>query len=261
MSIWPTTPLLLSLVLAILPAGLVHADSGPALQVIYDIRPPLTVREGNSLGGSIGAAGVQALQLAGIPHVLQEVPVRRQLSMVENSKQAVCALGRIRTAERERLGWFSEALGQSRGYVAIVRQGEPLPRPPSLTLWAAEPRLRWGVQAGLHYSDQIDRLRNTAKAAVSTFNANHQHFADLLMSRRIDFVILQADEATEVMRRSNNIGQQLRQIELADLRDVEQRYFYCSKSVPEATRTALNQAITRLRKPPQAPAQAPRVKP
>ncbi|MFT3734182.1 MAG: hypothetical protein QM776_04030 [Rhodocyclaceae bacterium] len=244
-------------------ASLTASAEEAAVQVVYDLRPPLVVREGDSLGGSIGSVALNALRAANIRFSLQEVPVRRQLNMVEDNRQVVCAVGRIKTTERERRGWFSHALGQSRGYVALVRQGEPMPQPPSLSLWANDPKLDWGVQAGLHYSDQIDQLRTAARAQVSTFNANHQHFADLLMAQRIDFVILQADEAAEILLHNAAAAKTLRIIELTDIGAVEQRHFYCSRRLPDTQRRALDEAIAKLLQPakPTPTTRAPQRKP
>ncbi|GAA5171260.1 hypothetical protein GCM10025770_35630 [Viridibacterium curvum] len=244
-------------------ASTAMADESAPVQVVFDLRPPLVFREGDLLGGSIGGIAMKSLHAAGIRFSLQEVPVRRQLNMVEDNRQVVCAVGRIKTAERERRGWFSHALGQSRGYVALIRQGEPMPQPPSLSLWANDPKLGWGVQAGLHYSDQIDRLRTSARAQISTFNANHQHFADLLVAQRIDFVILQADEAAEILLRNAAAAKALRIVELTDVGTVEQRHFYCSRRLPEAQRRALDEAIIKVLEPakPAPAARTPQRKP
>jgi hypothetical protein len=212
------------------------------MQVLYDQRAPLLGFDGRALTGSVGQRAQEVLVRAGIAFELREVPVPRQLLMVEQDFAPVCAVARLKTPERARTGLFSELLSESPAYLAVIRVDAVMPEPALLSNWTSHGALRWGVQAGLYYSDYVQTRMQQAQAQVVRFSANHQHFAELLAARRIDFFIVQADEAQEMLKRAG-ATMTLRLKGLADLGHGEQRYFYCSKSAMRAGLPAINQAL------------------
>lgn len=220
----------------------IHAAEPPLL-VLYDLRPPFVSFDGKRLQGSIGQRAQSALERSGLTFELREIPVPRQLLMIQQNLVPACAVARLKSVERLASGVFSAPLAESPPYVAVVRQDVTLPEPALLAAWVTRPELRWGVQAGLYYSDFVqDQMRRT-RGEITRFTANHQHFARLLEARRIDFVIVQQDEAQEML--SAKSPSTLRMQTLPDLQHGEQRFFYCDKRVPEASLRALNQAIER----------------
>lgn len=217
--------------------GLASAAQPPLL-VLYDTRPPFVIFDGKALQGSIGARAQAALQKSGIAFELREVPVARQLLMTQQNLSPICAVARLKNVERMRLGVFSAPLADSSPYVAVLRNDRTLPEPTTLSNWASHRELRWGVQSGLYYSDYVQTVLFSAKAEIAHFSANNQHFAKLLMARRIDFVVVQEDESQEMVKSLPLHAQRL-----DDLVHGEQRFFYCSKSVPEESLRVLNQAL------------------
>ncbi len=216
------------------------------MQVLYDVRPPFVSFDGKQLQGSIGLRAQAVLERSGIAFELREIPVKRQLLMIEQNLSPVCSLARLKTVERLRTGVFSGTLAESPPYVAVVRRDANMPEPATLDNWAARPELRWGAHEGLYYSDFVQATMRKARAKILLFRTNHQHFANLLAARRIDFLILHEDEAQEMLK-ANGAGAltPLRTLTLADLRHGEQRFFYCSKRVPEASLRAINQALVK----------------
>jgi hypothetical protein len=220
-----------------------HA-ANPPLLVLYDVRPPFVTFDGQRLQGSIGARAQIALERSGLHFELREIPVPRQLLMIEQNLSAACAVARVKTVERVRIGTFSAVVAESPPYVAITREESSLPVPPSLKLWAAHEELRWGIASGLYYSDFVQQEIQLARAQISRFSAAHLHLANLLAARRIDFFIAQKDEAQEVLDRNNALaGLRLRVQRLSDLSEGEKRFFYCSKSVSGASLRAINDAL------------------
>ncbi|MDB5800065.1 MAG: putative transporter, periplasmic substrate-binding protein [Rhodocyclales bacterium] len=216
----------------------------PPLLVLYDVRPPLVEFDGRQLQGSIGKRAQAALERAGIAFELREVPVQRQLLMIEKGLMLACSVARLKTAERMHLGIFSLPIAESPPYIAVVRRDATMPEPATLENWSAHPELRWGVQAGLYYSDYVQTKISSARAEITRFNTSQQHFASLLLAKRIDFVVMQEDEAQEMMKSQGPATTSLvRVLPLRDLSHGEQRFFYCSRSVAEKNLRALDQAL------------------
>jgi len=202
------------------------------------VRPPFVSFDGKALQGSIGTRAQTALEKSGVAFELREVPVARQLLMIQQNLSSICAVARLKNVERMRIGVFSAPLAESSPYVAVLRNDRTLPAPTTLSNWASHHELRWGVQSGLYYSDYVQTTLASAKAEVARFSASNQHFAKLLMAQRIDFVIVQEDESQEMVKALPLHAQRL-----DDLVHGEQRFFYCSKSVPEASLRAINEAL------------------
>ncbi|MEC5387444.1 transporter substrate-binding domain-containing protein [Uliginosibacterium sp. H3] len=226
------------LLLAITTTAHPAAAEQAALLMLFDVRPPFVSFDGKALQGSIGARAQAVLEKSGVAFELREVPVARQLLMVQQNLSPACAVARLKNVERLRLGVFSLPFAESSPYVAVQRKDQKLPEPASLSNWASHRGLRWGVQSGLYYSDYVQGVLGSAQAEIARFSAPHLHFAKLLAARRIDFVIVQEDEAQEMIK-----AQALRAQKLDDLVHGEQRFFYCSKSVPEASLRAINEAL------------------
>lgn len=218
-----------------------RAEQTP-LQIIYDLRPPLVTLENDKLAGSLGLRAQTALERSGLRFTLQQIPIQRQLRVIEQNLDAACAVGRLMNEDRKRTGIFTKAIITSEPYVAIVRKDFVAPEPATLAFWSTLPSLRWGVQSGLHYGDGIQRMTMRARAGIFRFTANNQHFAALLRAERIDFVLIQRDEAQLMLKDAPS----LKAIALSDVTRPESRYFYCSKRVNPASIRALNNALANL---------------
>jgi hypothetical protein len=210
----------------------------PAVLMLFDTRPPFVSFDGTALRGSIGARAQTALEKSGVTFELREVPVARQLMMIQQNLSPTCAVARLKNVERLRIGVFSAPLAESSPYVAVLRNDMQIPGPATLSNWSSQHGLRWGVQRGLYYGDSVQQTMHSAQAQIESFGGPHPHLASLLAAHRIDFVVVQQDESAEMIK-----AQPLRVQKLDDLTHGEQRFFYCSKSVPDASLAAINAAL------------------
>lgn len=239
------TPLLCLFLLAS-PAS----SAAERLALYYDLRPPLvTVVEGR-LGGSLGSRATEVLQRAGIEVDLVAANVARQDHDIAQNLLPACALGRLQTPERSRHGQFSHVLFVTAPYVALARRGQHYPQPTTLQSWAADARLTWGLQRGLHYSDRVQLLLAGAQATTAYSAQSNQQLAKMLAAGRLDFMLVHEDEARELLR-GLPAGGPLRIVALQDMQAPEQRYFYCSHRVSSELMQRLNSAL-------QAPSPASR---
>jgi hypothetical protein len=212
---------------------------------VYDLRAPLMEMQGGKLAGSVGTPAARVLEQAGVEVSLQEMPVLRQDAEVRNARQPVCAIGRLYSEERAAHGLFSVPIVRGPRYVGIVRREAPPPSPASLLAWSSRSELRWGVQAGFHYSDAIQRLMRSSLAQITPFNRTGDNLIQLLLAERIDFTLLQEDEAALLLASAAARGK-LAALPLSDLPAGENRYFYCSRNVPQTTLNKLNAELVKL---------------
>lgn len=237
------SPYLLLLLALLAPA--LHAQE-PPLRMLYDLRAPLMSLQEGKLEGSVGSRARAALELSQIAYSLEESPVLRQDAEVRNARQPVCAIGRLFSPERKMHGVFSRPIARGPRYVAIIRADHPPPGPASLVAWTNQPDLRWVVQRGFYYSEMIHRRMQSGQAQLVQLTRNQSNLAQLLVSGRADFTLLQEDEAHILIDAPAAEGQ-LRSLALSDLVEGENRYFYCSHNTPASVLERLDAALEKLR--------------
>lgn len=233
------------LFLALLLSPSSQADSGVSLRVLYDLRPPLVELRNGQMAGLIGKRASQALRQAGIAPVWTEMPVSRQDAEIEHAQEAVCALGRLRSPQRALAGLFSQSILRGPRYVALMREDRSLPQPASLANWASQPGLYWGIQRGLFYGETIDALIHKSRAVIVPVTRTGNNLILMLISQRVDFLLLQEDEAKAVLN-SAEASNLLRISYLDDLTAGEERFFYCSRQTPMPLLAAINAALAKL---------------
>lgn len=232
---------LLCLLTALLPAS-PSAQVAERLTLYVDVRPPLVTLNDGQLGGSLGRRAADALKRTGIPVDLVTANVARQDHEIAQNQKAACALGRLHSADRARLGQFSQALSVTTAYVALTRLGQRYPQPATLQAWAADETLAWGLQRGLHYSDHVQSLLREARARTIYIAQSNQHLTQMLAAGRLDFMLVHEEEGRELLQ-SLPPGHPVRLVALQDLQTPEHRYFYCSKRVSPDLMRRLNDAI------------------
>lgn len=230
--------------------GLCAAGADPAiaakpLRMLYDLRPPLVDRQNGMISGTVGTRGRLALERAGIPVEWVESPVPRQDAEIADAEGAVCALGRLRSPERFDAGLFSQEIIKGPSYVAVLRSDRQMPTPNSLLNWTKQPGLRWGIQRGFYYGAAINARAGASHAQVIPITRAGNNLQMLLLYRRIDFILVQEDEA-KILVAAPDVRHQLRIQILDDLADGESRYFYCSRNTPVGIIKAINAALESL---------------
>lgn len=231
--------------LGVCAAGANPAIAAKPLRILYDLRPPLVDRQNGIIIGTVGARGRLALERAGISVVWVESPVPRQDAEVADAEDAVCALGRLRSPKRLGAGLFSQAIIKGPNYVAVLRGDRQMPTPNSLQNWTNQPNLRWGIQRGFYYGAAINARAGASHAEVIPFTRAGNNLQMLLLYRRVDFILVQEDEA-KILVANPEVRHQLRLQILDDLAGGESRYFYCSRNTPVGIIKAINAALESL---------------
>jgi len=234
------------LILLTLHAGVCLAQTGKALPLIMLVedRPPLIELASGGLHGTLGARADAILHSSRLRFQYAHANIDEQLARVRDNKEQVCAVGRVRTAERARQGQFSAPFFASAAYVALVRNdAEWLSGAPFLKDWAHNAKLRWGVKQDYFYDEYVSAQMHSALARKIVFSVGNTDAAELLRRKEVDFILMHQEEAQLFLVSQPAAGAQIEVLRLHDLLEGEFRYFYCSHSVPPALLDQLNQGI------------------
>lgn len=255
-------------VLSLAPFALASAHAVAAgLVLYYEERPPLMKREDDVLTGVEGVPAMLALQRAGISVELREAPVARQVSQVSKLVEPACALGLYRTPEREQLGKYSrQPIYTSPPQGLLVRtDGRVNAGVTSFASVMDDPSISLVLRHGYSYGATMDRVLAAAQAKVQRSIDNSAGRARMVLRGLADASLFTAEEAAALIEQFGPEGAQLTLRLFPDTPPGEGRYFFCSRSVPDATLDALDKALIGLRngaattaKPAPAASAAPR---
>jgi polar amino acid transport system substrate-binding protein len=235
------TPLLLSLLLAALPAA---RAAGPTLVLYYEERPPLMSREQNQLIGVEGAPATAALQRAGIEVELREAPVARQVALIDHSTEAACALGLYRTPEREKLGKYSRhPIYTSPPQGLMIRADGRLGAAPNFAAILGARANILVLRNGYSYGAEADQLLAKAHAKIIRSSDNSLARARLVLKGVADGTLFTAEEGEALIKQLGDEGADLALRHYPDTPPGAGRFFFCSRAVSDSTIRALDGAL------------------
>ena len=245
-------PLLLAALLAAVPVAQALAAE---LVLYYEERPPLMSRAGDQLVGVQGAPAMAALQRAGIAVALHEVPVARQVALIERNAEPACALGLYRTAEREKLGRYSRLpVYTSPPQALMIRKDGRLKDVDRFAQALGSAGTTLALRVGYSYGAETDRALAAAQARIIRSADNSLSRARLVLLGVADAALFTAEEGEALIRQMGEAGAALELRQYVDTPPGAGRYFFCSRAVPQARLRALDDAMAALRAPGPEPA-------
>ena len=222
------------------------ADGSESITLRYNESPPLQVTAGASASGLVATPALRAFAGAGINYRLIVTPVRRQMAILQENREAACMLGWRRTAAREQVGQFTLAVYQGRATGALaradngaVRDGAPL----RATL--ADPALRALVKEGTSYGDAVDAALADAPLVIVSTTTDRANMLRMLLARRADYMFIAADEAEAILADPAFVMDRkaFKFVAFSDVTDGAGLSLWCTRRVPAAVMERLNGAI------------------
>lgn len=225
---------------------------GASLVLYYEERPPLMSREQDVLVGIEGAPATAALRRAGLSVELREAPVARQVSQVAGIAEPACALGLYRTPERERLGKYSRRpIYVSPPQGVLTRADSPLlAGVNSFAGLMASPGFTLVLRNGYSYGAGMDRVLAGARSKIIRSPDSSASRARMVLRGLADGSLFTAEEAATLIEQLGAEGTALSLRIFPDTPPGEGRYFFCSRSVPDSTMEALDNALAGPREAP-----------
>ncbi|MBI5521029.1 MAG: transporter substrate-binding domain-containing protein [Desulfarculus sp.] len=218
------------------------------LAIYYFHRPPYYLggsQPGEGCRGLVLERACRALEAAGVPYTLVEMPVKRVLNQIRWGHYA-CGVGWFKLAPRLAYANFSLPLYQGLPLTLVVNKQ----RAAHLAL-PARPTLEQALKSGLvlgtlegyaygHWADaHIARLRPPTMAITGT----PDNMLRMLASGRCDFWLSSGEEAQWLLAHHAGLAPLLEIRPLADAPPSEPRHLMCGKQVPARVLQMVDQAL------------------
>jgi polar amino acid transport system substrate-binding protein len=237
----------LTATLAALSTGIATQALAAPLVVYFEERPPLMSREGHELSGMEGIRATLILKRMGAAYELREAPVVRQVALIEKNAEAACAIGLYRTAEREKVGKYSQAIYSSPPQGLLIRaDGRISSAAENLTSILANPVIVIVLRNGYSYGAAMDSALAKARARIIRTLDDSLHRARMVINGMADGTLFTAEEADALRKQLGDDGAVLALRHYPDTPPGAGRHLFCSRRVPDSTLQALDSAISSL---------------
>jgi len=222
-----------------------NAQETAPLTLLVFHRPPYYILDnGKAADGFLLTIALAVFERAGIPLTLREMPPSRIVAALAADNAGVCAVGWIKTPQREAFARFSLPLYRGRPLVAVVSSARVVPSdpPPSLGgLLGIE--MTWGLREGFSYGKDFDQAFSKYPANRVKRFSDTLHMVELLAQGRLDALLLNPGELAWIIAKHPGLGPKIRLVPLADAEPGPDRHIICSQSVAPETMVRLDAAI------------------
>lgn len=244
----PRPPLAWLLLLGCLAAaGPAGAQEEP-LAIYYFHRPPYYLggsQPGPGCRGLVLERACRALEAAGVPYTLVEMPVKRVLSQIKWGHYG-CGVGWFKLASRLAYANFSLPLYKGQPPVLVVNKERAaalaLPDHPTLEQ-ALKSGLVLGALEGYAYGHWADALIARLNPPTMAITGTPDNMLRMLASGRCDLWLSSGEEAQWLLAHHAGLAPLLEMRPLADAPPGEPRHLMCSQGVPAQVLQRIDQAL------------------
>jgi polar amino acid transport system substrate-binding protein len=224
-------------------AAAAPACADEALTIYYNERPPylMTAADG-SVAGLTATPAARAVQLAGLQLRWSKLPTNRQLAVVKDNKEAACAIGWFRNAEREAFAKFSQPLYQDRPTVALARGGFQR-QAERLADELREHRPMVLLKDGFSYGPFIDGLMKQLHPPSMSTTVENSQMVRMIAAQRADFMYVSEEEAGYLIDQAGLAAGDVKIVRFADMPAGERRHLMCTRLVPDEWMARINRAL------------------
>ena len=228
-----------------LSASLAGAADGP-ITVTYSERPPYMMAQpdGAPPAGLTATPAVQAFKAAGIPAVWKNLPTNRQLMMVKDAGQQVCAIGWFWMEERDSYARFTKPIYRDKEWVVLANAGLAARAHPTLEAVLRDSETRILVKDNFTYGVELEQLMRKWGTTRAVSTALTSKMVQSISKGVVDMMFTSEEEARHILA-NHPAGQtaNLRLLRFKDMPKGPERYIMCGKGVPDEVIARLNKAI------------------
>ena len=216
----------------------------PTVDLLYQDRPPYYVPQPGRQPplGLVIEPLRRGLEHRQVPHRWVLTPAVRQLLMVENGKNLVCAVGWFRNPAREAKGLFSAPLYRGQPLAMLARRDAPLHEGMSLRE-AMDSPARLLVKQGYSYGPEIDFLISVRSGALAQGSGEVTQLLRMLQAGHADWMPAAPEEVQAQLQRDDRRSQTLQLLQVSDAPPPQARHLYCNSAVPAAWLEQLNAGL------------------
>ncbi|KHK01214.1 substrate-binding periplasmic protein [Desulfovibrio sp. TomC] len=228
------------------PGPVLAGESIHPVTVLVFHRPPYyLLNEGKAAGGFLLLAALEVFDRARIPVTVREMPPGRIVATVADGKSQVCAVGWIKTPEREAFARFSLPLYRNQPVAVAISRTLPMASaPPPNLADLLRTELHWGLREGFSYGKHFDKaFAEHPPRSVKRFS-DTTHLVELVAQGRLDAMLVDPEELAWIISQKPELGAHIRLLQLADAPPGVERSIMCSTAVPPETIARLDGAVT-----------------
>jgi uncharacterized protein (TIGR02285 family) len=220
------------------------AGEDPLVLFVFDRPPYYQLQNGKPADGFLLDMAQDILNQAGIPFEVREMPPSRVLATFEAREIRACALGWIRTPDRESFARFSQPIYTNKplGVVVGREKSQSLgPSPLLEDLFAAD--LAWGLRQDFSHGRMLDEaFRAHPKLRLGLFS-DLRTILRLIAKGRLDATLLSSEELSTHLAAEPALAAALRLLPIADGPPGFTRHLMCDHSVNPALLARIDAAI------------------
>lgn len=235
-------------VLALLLAATASSATSPVVLHFMEQMPTSGADADGRPQGELVERMRRVEQLAGLNLRWQLTPLKRSLQDLRDNREALCALGLYRSAEREAFARFSRPLLAGVPQVLVARRevASRLRQLPGAKAAVQHSELRLLVFDGVSYGEEIDAWIAERRGPTLRAVAGPLRIVEMLSRERADFAIMTA-RGLDQWRRDGVAGAEgLELLASLTLPPPPARHVACSQRVDESWMRRLDQAIESL---------------
>ncbi len=210
------------------------AGDGPAITILFHVRPPYAEYDAAHLASGLLVAPVEAaLARAGLMAEWMEMPPARQTEEIKRSDTAVCGLGWFKRPDREAFAIFSQPIYRDQPTVVVARKDDDrFAEEVSLEASFRDASRELLVKTGYSYGATIDAWIKELQPSAEASSGANDVLLGMVALKRADYAIMAPEEANRLLSTVPELGAALRPIRLTDAPEGELRHLMCSETTP-----------------------------
>ncbi|MFZ6674587.1 substrate-binding periplasmic protein [Undibacterium sp. Xuan67W] len=216
--------------------------------LIYSDRVPYTeTSKDGDVQGVIADPVKQVFRRAKIDYQWRNVPINRQLQIIENNQEKACLIGFFKNHQRALLGKFTRAIYQDGPTIAVVASdNSQLGDIKTIDDLLSNQKLILLNKSSYSYGAQVDKKIKQWDPTIELTTADNLHLFQMISYRRADYFFLTLDEAMQLVRRFELNPNAYRYLSFPELGPGNQRHIWCTRQVSDTTIEKLNKEIEKL---------------
>jgi polar amino acid transport system substrate-binding protein len=217
-----------------------------SIDLLFHDRPPhYVVGADGEVGGLVGTPVGQAFRQSGIAYRWVAMAANAQLKMVQETTEAICAVGWFKTPAREEFAKFSKPIYRDRPQIALTRRSDVrVLRHRTIKGLLGDNELRMGAKLGYSYGIKIDAEIERLNPTKIITSQDMVGMLRMMAGGRFDYLLSSAEEAPIMISGVPEADGAIITHELVDMPQGNERYLLCSRNTPDIMIEQFDAVIT-----------------
>lgn len=221
------------------------ARAADVITLTYSLRPPyMDDRVQTPPVGLTATPAANAFRAAGVPVVWRSFPTNRQLAMVREGQEKVCAVGWFRSEERAGYAKFSKPIFRDKDWYVLANADFAARGHKTLAEMLSQKETRVLVKDQYTYGDQLDQMMHSFHPTFATSTGSTTKMLQSISMGAADLMFVSEDEGNYLIAHAGADAARVRLLHPPDMPHGPERYLMCSRAVPDDIITRLNKVIT-----------------